>query len=64
MKTHSTIISFTFNKHFFCVWLYAIKKTDCTKKSGKMSIPREQPNQNKETKNADSVLFSLYIRDN
>ena len=29
-----------------------------------MSIPREQSNQNKEMKTADSVLLSLFIRDN
>ena len=32
--------------------------------SGKTSIPREQPNQNKEMKIADSVLLSLFMRDN
>ena len=29
-----------------------------------MSIPREQPNQNKDMKIAYSVLLSLYMRDN
>ena len=29
-----------------------------------MSIPREQPNQNKGMKIADLVLLSLYMRDN
>ena len=31
------------------------------KNSGKKSIPREQPNQNKEMKIADSVLLSLFM---
>ena len=34
------------------------------KDSGKKSIPRDQSNQNKEIKVADSVLLSLFIRDN
>ena len=29
-----------------------------------MSIPREQPNQNKEMKISESVLMSLFMRDN
>ena len=33
------------------------------KNSGKKSIPRLQPNQNKEMKIADSVLLSLFMRD-
>ena len=34
------------------------------KNSGKKLIPQEQPNQNKGMKIADSVLFSLFMRDN
>ena len=34
------------------------------KNSGKKLIPREQPNQNKEMKIADSVLLSQFMRDN
>ena len=35
-----------------------------TKSSGKKSIAREQPNQNKKNKIADSVLLSMFMRDN
>ena len=34
------------------------------KDSDKKSIPREQPSQNKKMKIADSVLLSLFMRDN
>ena len=30
----------------------------------KKSIPKKQPNQNKEIKMADSILFSLFMTDN
>ena len=39
-------------------------KCDLLKNSGKKSIPREQPNQNKDIKIADSVLLSLFMRNN
>ena len=34
------------------------------KTSSEKPIPGEQPNQNKEIKSADSVLLSLFMRDN
>ena len=39
-------------------------KSKNKKKSGEKSIPREQPNQNKDMKIADPVLLSLSMRDN
>ena len=42
--------------------IQGIPKRPGLKYSGKMSIPREQPNQNKEMKIADSVLLSLFSR--
>ena len=40
------------------------KLTFLHKNSGKKSVPREQPNQNKDMKIAISVLLSLFLRDN
>ena len=38
--------------------------TTSAKNTGKSSIPREQPNQNRDMKIADSVLLNLFMIDN
>ena len=47
----------------FLIFFIHLELMQCTKRLVKKSIPREQPNQNKEMKIADSVLLSLFMRD-
>ena len=50
-------------KYGICLFTTVHEQTQ-SKESGKKSIPREQLNQNKEMKIADSVLLSLFIKGN